>query len=178
MQLDLDRLLHRAQQHACWRLNAQINKLSAKLNIWRRFKTWRNQTNNPKFCNWVNSIKSSFRASQPRVPAPALPPQPRQPRSANWQPLDLLRLCAAALCRPERFSGWQSFNQQRTLPLKCVLLAPPTNTVEEEDWICRLLSGAPLFGITYYCSRYNSKSQPKSFRGTHTRARAHTHTHI
>ena len=39
VQSDLDCVLHQAQQHSCWRLNIQINELSVKLSIRRRFKT-------------------------------------------------------------------------------------------------------------------------------------------
>ena len=146
MQSDLQRILHQAQQHACCRLNGRIKILSVNSKIRRRLNTWRQQIRRPDFREWVKRVQNATRASQSQKAAPAPPKPPaensRQLPSMNCQPLDLLRLCTASLCRADRFPEWQPFEQQRMLAFKCVVLAPPSDTVREEDWLCRLLSGA------------------------------------
>lgn len=145
MQSDFRRILHQAQQHACCRLNAQVKKLRVSTKIRRRLNTWRHQIHRPSFCEWVKRVKNATRASQSQKTSPPSPQPPaensRQLLSMNWKPLDLLRLWTAALCRSERFPDWQPFDQQKMLAFKCVVLTPPNDTVVEQDWLCRLLSG-------------------------------------
>lgn len=145
MQSDLHRSLHQAQQHVCHRLNDRLKILSVRSKIRRRLNTWRQQIHRSDFLEWVKRVQNATRASKSQKAAPAPPKPPaktsRQLPSMNCQPLDLLRLCTPSLCCTDRFPEWQPFEQQRMLAFKCVVLAPPSDTVREEDWLCRLLSG-------------------------------------
>ena len=154
-------LLGKAQGHACATMKIFYEKYSTFRKIFSWFNVWRENCHHPDFLRIAESQREKIRFNtvlhsqqyQPLLKQKLYFPTKRTtvPRSViDWRPLQLIKLCAEPLCSPSRFPIWYPFAKQHLLTLKCTVLAQRVYNLEEEEWICRLLSGF-LFFYRKFC---------------------------